>query len=53
LVDVPLRIYESDAFIVRTSMAHNFETSTKLGRARLVCLKEVISSYSAHCSGTP
>src|SRR5262245_50335177 len=52
LMDVPLRIYKGNAFIVRTSVAHSSKTSTKLGRVRRICLKDVISSYSAHCLGT-
>src|SRR4029453_3445333 len=52
LMDVPLRIYEGNAFIVRTSVAHSSKTSTKPGRVRLICLRHVISSYSAHCLGT-
>ena len=52
LMDVLLRIYEGNAFIVRTSVAHSSKTSTKLGRVTLMCLKDVISSYSAHCLGT-
>src|SRR5262249_44144312 len=52
LMGVPLRIYEGNAFIVRTSVSHSSKTSTKLGRVRLMCLKEVISSYSAHCSAS-
>jgi len=49
LMDVLLQIYERNAFIVRTSMAHSSKTSTKLSRVRPICLKDVISSYSAHC----
>src|SRR4029453_16808183 len=52
LMDVSLRIYEGNAFIVRTSVAHSSKTSTKLSRGRAMCLKDVISSYSTHCLGT-
>jgi uncharacterized protein YlzI (FlbEa/FlbD family) len=48
LMDVALRIYEGNAFIVRTSVAHSLKTSTKLGRVRPTRLMDVISSYSAH-----
>src|SRR4029077_524739 len=51
LMGVPLRIYEGNAFIVRTSVAHSSKTSTKLSRVRAICLKDVISSYSTHCYG--
>ena len=49
LMDIPFRIYERNAFIVRTPVAHSLKTSTKLGRVRPICLMDVISSYSAHC----
>src|SRR5262249_16910300 len=51
LMDVLLQIYERNAFIVRTSVAHSSKTSTELSRVRAMCLKDVISSYSAHCYG--
>ena len=52
LMDISLRIDEGNTFIVRTSVAHRSKTSTQLGRIRPMCLKDVISSYSAHCVGT-
>ena len=52
LMNIPLRIDEGNALIVRTPVAHRSQTSTQLGRIRPMCLKEVISSYSAHYLGT-
>src|SRR5262245_30608817 len=52
LMGISLRIYEGNAFIVRTPVAHSSKTSTQLRRVRPMCLKDVISSYSAHCLGT-
>jgi hypothetical protein len=52
LMDIPLRIYEGNAFIIRAPVAHSSKASTQLGRIRPMCLKEVISSYSAHWLST-
>src|SRR5262245_42294697 len=52
LMGVSFRIYEGNAFIVGTSVAHSSKTSTKLTRIGRMCLQNIISSYSAHCLGT-
>jgi hypothetical protein len=50
LMDVPVRIYEGDAFVVRTPVAHGAKTSMELGRVGLMGLNDAVAGDSTHAS---
>ena len=49
-MDVPVRIYEGDAFVVRTPVAHGVKTSAELGRVGLMGLNDAVAGDSTHAS---